>query len=47
MYDGQLENVEYMWVNIWCMIDYIIGFHHKTARIHFLAISFSTSECTK
>ena len=36
-----METVEYMWVNIWCMLDWIIGFCHKTAEIHFLGISHS------
>ena len=40
--DGPMETVEYMWVNIWCMLDWIIGFCHKTAEIHFLGISCST-----
>ena len=33
---------EYMCVNIWCMLDWIIGFCHKTVEIHFLGISCST-----
>ena len=37
--DGPMETVEYMWVNIWCMLDWIIGFCLKTAEIHFLGIS--------
>ena len=40
--DGPMETIEYMWVNIWCMLDWIIGFCHKTAEIHFLSISCST-----
>ena len=47
MNDGAMETVEYMWVNIWCMMDWIIGFCHKAVEIHFLDISCSTSECTK
>ena len=39
--DGSVETVEYMWVNIWCMLDWIV-FCHKTAEIHFLGISCST-----
>ena len=39
--DGPRETVEYMWVNICCMPDWIIGFCHKTAEIHFLGISCS------
>ena len=30
-----MENVEYIWVNIWCMLDWIVGFCHKTEEIHF------------
>ena len=26
MYDGPMETVEYIWVNIWCILDCIIGF---------------------
>ena len=36
MYDGPKETVEYMWVNIWCIIDWVVGFCHKTPEIHFL-----------
>ena len=35
MYDGSMETVEYIWVNIWCMINWT---RHKTAEIHFLYI---------
>ena len=38
MYDGPMETVEHMWVNIWCMLDWTVGFCHKTAEIHFLSI---------
>ena len=31
--------VEYMWVNIRCMLDCIIGFGDKTAEIHFFGMS--------
>ena len=47
MKDGAIKNVESMWVNIWCMLDWIIGFCHKTAEIHFLGINCSTKECTR
>ena len=40
--DGPMKSLEYMWVNIWSMLDWIIGFCHKTAKIHFLGISCST-----
>ena len=35
MYDGSMETAEYIWVNIWCMLNWI---RHKTAEIHFLYI---------
>ena len=35
MYHSPMENVEYIWVNIWCMLDWIVGFRHKTEEIHF------------
>ena len=31
--------VEYMCVNIWCKLDWIIGFGHKTAEMHFFSMS--------
>ena len=31
--------VEYMWVSIRCMLDWIIGFDCKTAEIHFFGMS--------
>ena len=38
MYDGPMESVEYIYMNIWCMLDWIAGFCHKTVEIHFLGI---------
>ena len=35
--DGPMGTVEYMWVNIWYMLDWIIGFCHKAAEIYFLS----------
>ena len=26
MNDGAMETVEYIWVDIWCMLDWIIGY---------------------
>ena len=37
-----METVKYMWVNIWCMLDLIIGFSQDIAEIHSLDISRST-----
>ena len=31
--------VEYMWMNIRCMLDWIIGFGHKFAEIDFFGMS--------
>ena len=47
MYDYPMETAEYVCVNICCMLDWIIGFCHKTAEIHFLVISCFNSECAK
>ena len=47
MDDGAMETVEYMWVDVWCMLNWIIGLSHKTAEIHFSGMSCSTSEYTK
>ena len=44
---GAMETVKYIRVDIWCMLDWIIGLCHKTAEIHFPGMSCSTSECTK
>ena len=34
MDDGLMETVKYMWVNIWCMLEWIVGL----AEIHFLGM---------
>ena len=47
MNNGAMETVEYMWVDIWCRLDWIIGLCYKTAEIHFSGMSYSTSEHTK
>ena len=39
--------VEYMWVDIRCMLDWLIGLCHQTAEMHFPGMSRSTSEYTK
>ena len=39
--DRPVETVEYIWVNIWCMLDWIIGLCHKAAELHCLGISCS------
>ena len=35
MKDGAMETVEHMRVDIWCMLDWIIGLCCKTAEMHF------------
>ena len=40
--DVPMETVEYMWVNIWCVLYWIIGLCHETAEMHFLGINYST-----
>ena len=47
MNDGAMETVENMQVDIWCMLDWIIGLCHKTEEIHFPGMSCSTSEYIK
>ena len=47
MNDGAMETVEYIWVDIWCTLDWIIGLCRMTAEIHFIGKSCSTSEYTK
>ena len=39
--------VEYMWVDICCMLDWIVGLCHKTAEMHFPGMSCLTGEYTK
>ena len=39
MYDGPMETVEYMLVNIRSMLDWIVGFCHKTQKKNSLAYS--------
>ena len=34
MNDGTVETVEYMWVDIWCLLDWIIGLCHKPAEMY-------------
>ena len=47
MNNGAMETVEYMWVDIQCILDCIVGFCHKTAEIHIPCMSCSSSEYTK
>ena len=47
MNDGAMGTVEYIGVDIWCMLDGIIGLCHKIAEMHIPGMSCSTSEYTK
>ena len=47
MNNRTMEAVEYMCIDIWCMLDWIIGLCYKTAEIHFSGMSCSTVEYTK
>ena len=47
MNDSAMETVEYISIDIWCMLDWIIGLCHKNAEMHFPGMSCSTSECLK
>ena len=45
--DSTETAVEYMWVDISCMLDWIVGLCHKTPKIHFPGMSRLTGEYTK
>ena len=45
--DAMETVVEYMWVDIWGILDWIIGLCHRTAEMHFPGMSHSTGEYTK
>ena len=47
MNDSAMEKVECISIDIWCMLDWIIGLCHKNAEMHFPGMSCSTSECLK
>ena len=34
MKDGAVETVEYMSVDIWCLVNWMIGLCNKTAEMH-------------
>ena len=40
MYDGPMKIIKYMWLNIWFMLDWIVGFCHKTAKMHLICIQY-------
>ena len=44
MNDGAMETVECIWVDIWCMLDQVIGLCHKMAEMHFPGMGCSMSE---
>ena len=47
MSNDSMETVGYMWVDMWCMLDWIIGLCHKTAEIHAPGMSCPAGEYTK
>ena len=47
MNNGAMETMECMWVDIWCMLDWIQDYVNKTAEMHFPGMGRSTSERTK
>ena len=42
--DGAMESMECTWVDIWYMLDWIIGLCRKMAEMHFPGMGCSTSE---
>ena len=36
MYDGPMQTVKHMRVNMWCMLDWIVGICHKPAEVQVL-----------
>ena len=47
MSGGAMETVEYMWMEIWCMLHWVIGLCHKTAEMHFHGMGCSISNYIK
>ena len=49
MYDGHMETVEYMWVNIWFTLDLVVGICQKIKLQKYTSLAYrcSTSERTK
>ena len=47
MNDDAMETVECMQLDIWYVLDWIIGLCYKTAEIYFPGMGCSTSECIK
>ena len=46
MNDGAMETVECLWVDIWCMLHWIVGLCYKTAEMYFPGMCCLTSERT-
>ena len=44
MNNGAMETVECIWVDIWCVRDWIIGLCNKTAEMHYPGMGCSTSD---
>ena len=40
--NGTMEAVEYMCVDMWCLLDWIIGLCRKTAEIHLMRVEWET-----
>ena len=47
MNDAVMETVECMWVDIWCMLEWIVDLCHKTAEMNIPGIGRSTNESIK
>ena len=41
MYDGAMETVEYMWVNIWCILDLLWDLLTNTKLQKFTSLAYS------
>ena len=38
IYAGPMETVKYTWVNIWSMLDWIVGFRNKNTEMPLLGM---------
>ena len=47
MNHAAMQTVECMSVDIWFMLDYIVGLCHKAAEMHFPGMGCLTSECIR
>ena len=44
MNDGPMETVESLWVDIWCMLDWVAGLCHKTTEMIFFRTPVRTQK---